>query len=501
MPAAITETTEITGTLEAFHDAAVIAETLRVYNIKRAFCGQARLDFGTPTTDVFKNATNGAGKPLTDDVDFTTSARDELGMLAYLFLLRANIPATYVASKLVGSDTYRWVAPGTDDPLELPDSWFAIQPTLASLRNPQTWKTVMDTIVEAVNLLQEMSVSEKPRVEYGARTFTVRYLDYALESGPQKFQFVNGGEALAPQTVNRPVYSSATTSDEDTTAHPYGAGYGVTYNSGEGNPIRWSFSAAGFTSSEYFIKGWLPAFYPGGGNSTGEGNITRVILGVVKETFTVRLYVPASGTYTVTVQPNISLHFPDLSGVRTLTVTADGNTKTFPCNVPIDPFSDYLQFTKYITAPYADIVCTAELDGLDTTDFWESTVMADHDMTALVTVSPDAFNVLRIDDYSEIRARTTGSTAGFAFPAYVNSRYGVRSYSFAANADQPREAYVAGDGEQNAYPNTVTPWNGACADPSGALFNVSSSDYSFSLQRKVYRMRNYTAGALLVGVS
>jgi hypothetical protein len=461
LPSPLTETHVIEGEPDAFHDAALVAEVVRIYNYKRAFCGQTRIDLGTPTTKVFKEATNYADGPVTGDVDTEVSCRDTGSFRDYLLLLWIFIPQTYVARKTVGLDKYFWCTPGTDDPLPLPDGWEGLVVTAETLKNPALWGTVLPLIIEAVNALQEMAVTIKPVAQMRDFSYTGRYVTHSLESGPEMFQVVNNGPATRG-TRRRPIYSTRAIEDESV-SNPYGRVYFPRdLQLGGVRPARWSFSIPGFDSSEYFC---IEAGPDTGGSRdefriADHGDITKVLLGVTKCEFTTRVTVQTSGTYTITY--GVLNEWPNYKG-KTAVATFDGTATAFPL---LTTGLKTATTTRYITAPYQDFDCSVSVDfGL--ADFWETDVRSSDGGPRTPVFAFDSsmvwqpgFNTLPNQLYV---GTYPGPTTYAAYPFSVGFGFEV-------------DATI--DGE----------WDGWSYDTSGNRFWVDTSRYSISYQRTIYNV-------------
>jgi hypothetical protein len=455
LPSAITETSAITGTPDHFHDAALAAEVVRVYNYKRAFCGQTRIDLGAPTTKVFSEATNYTDGPVTGDVDTEVSCREAGSFRDYLLLLWIAIPATYTAQKTVGADKYFWVTPGTDDPLPLPDGWEGLSVTAETLKEPALWGTVFPLIIEAVNALTEMYVTVKPIAQLREFSYTGRYVTYSLETGPEMFQVVNGGPATRG-TRSRPLYSTAAIEDEAVDAV---TGNGRVYFAQEAAPARWSFSIPGFSSGEYFIRdvtgdvgGSRDVF-----NISDHGTQTKSFLGVARIDFTTRITVQTTGTYTVTY--GLLNETPNYKG-KTASVTFDGTTTAFSLATT---GAKTATTTRTITAPYQDFDCSIVLD-FGVADFWDTDV------------------------------RSTDS--GARYPVFAFDNDGVWQPGFNT---LPVQKWVGGDAPTTyaAYPFSVgfgyevdatldDEWDGWSYDTGGNRFFTDTSEYAVSYTRTIY---------------
>lgn len=153
----IYENSVITKQLDAFNDVDVLVDAALVYNYKRHFCGQDRLDLAE-TTDIFTNPTDYEDGPVIGDVNKSLSCRDAGATAKLIITLEREIPKTYQARKIDGTDVYQWVDPDTSEPLELPDSWDLQDYTDENTREPFRWKRYMDAIIEAINNLQAMEI-------------------------------------------------------------------------------------------------------------------------------------------------------------------------------------------------------------------------------------------------------------------------------------------------------------------------------------------------------
>lgn len=458
MPSPLTETHVIEGEPDAFHDAALVAEVVRVYNYKRAFCGQTRIDLGTPITKVFKEGTDYADGPVTGDVDTDVSCREAGSFRNYLLIMWIGIPQTYAQKKTVGADSYYWVTPSTDDPLPLPEGWEGLSVTAETLKNPALWGTVLPLIIEAVNALQEMYITVKPIAQMRDFSYTGRYVTYSLESGPEMFQVVNNGPATRG-TRRRPIYSTAAIEDEvidNISGRVYFPRYGV-------RPARWSFAIPGFESSEYFCIDCGPD--TGGSRDVfgiaDHGVTTKTFLGVTRCDFTTRVTVQTSGTYTITY--GILNEWPNYKG-KTASATFDGTTTAFSL---LTTGVKTATTTRYITAPYQDFDCSVSVD-FGIADFWETDVRSS-DGGARTPVFAFDSNMV----WQHVGHNTWPNQL------YVGSYPGPTTYAaYPFSVGFGFEADVAEDGE----------WDGWSYDTSGNRFWVDTSRYAISYQRTIYNV-------------
>lgn len=358
MPSPLTETHVIEGEPDAFHDAALVAEVVRIYNYKRAFCGQTRIDLGTPTTKVFKEATNYADGPVTEDVDTEVSCRDTGSFRDYLLLLWIAIPQTYATKKTVGADSYYWVTPSTDDPLPLPDGWEDLGVTADTLKNPALWGHAFPLIIEAVNALQEMAITVKPRLVRGDMSWTGRYLTWTNHEGPQRFQIKEGASNVTG-TLKRPLLSSLAMENRAYTGEVLNNAVGF-YGS---HATTWSFSVPGYDSPQFAIRNPL---------NPSSGDATDALVGMMKGECSVRVYVQTTGSYTIRMGGAVNNVWP--RSTRKAILTFDGETLDIPLNTPnpIPPYSKSI--VRTITAPYEDFDFSIELDDLSVSDMWTGLV-------------------------------------------------------------------------------------------------------------------------------
>lgn len=375
------ETSETTLTPEAFNDGPLLAELLRVYNKKRAFCGQSRLDYGTPLTEIFKNATDYADGPVDADINTDAGARDASATYLMLFGLSIAIPQTIATPYMSGTDRYIWVNEGTDDPLELPETWAgSLTPTL--LRDTTTWHAAITGMLDAVDAMQEMRLLTKPTSHLGASTFRGYYVTYSREEVPRNFKVSDSGEYLSEAVVLRPQFSSFALEEGevfllDPTSYPP--------PQEDAKLTRWAMTAAGFSGE------WAHA---GGANRGGiSGGTGRDYLSVYKRTVPVTFNVPATGTYTVTVGgfipvaygPVSAQYFPfnlaKMSG-ETFTLTLGSESHSWTIQELWEKFLARQQFsfsfTRTLTAPSTTLTLTSEVSGLDSlSKYWDGATYAD----------------------------------------------------------------------------------------------------------------------------
>ena len=469
------ETSKTTLTPETFNDGPLLAELLRVYNKKRAFCGQSRLDYGTPTTEIFKNATNYANGPVDADINTDAGARDASATHMMLFGLSIAIPQTVATPYMSGSDRYIWVNEGTDDPLELPESW-AGGLTITALRETHNWHSALTGMIDAINAMQEMRLLAKPTVKCTNRVITKRYAIYSLEEGPERFVIQRNKGPLSTTTRMRPVYSTVSTEDrEESLAGSAGGIIGgpIVYYRGETSPNRWSFEVDGFSSSEYCIlRGMRPEAEETAWKIADHGIVTEDLLGVAKMDFSCNINVPASGNYDIV----ITFYFWNNSSpdAKPFVFVFDGESHSF--NTTSSGYVAHT-FTRSITAPSESFACSLSLD-ISVADFWETVPREtfDSDMRVLIDTRGDEYQEGYIDTGD---ARGVG--AGF---------YNYFTLPFSVGF-VPRDVGIPDNGD----------WKGSARDSAGVPFKVDPSKYTLHYTRKIYAGPGISNHTLFIGVS
>lgn len=473
------ESSEATLTPEAFNDGPLLAELLRVYNIKRAFCGQSRLDYGTPTTDVFKNATNYENGPVDADINTDAGARDASATHLMLFGLSFAIPQTFAAQYTSGADKYIWVNPGTDDPLEFPETWAGtLSATL--LRDVTTWHSAITGMIDAVNAMQEMRLLTKPTSYLGASTFRGYYITYDMESVPRNFEVSDSGEYLSESTVLRPKFSSFVLEEGevfllDPTSYPP--------PQEDAKLTRWAMSAAGFSGE------WAHAGVP---NRIGiSGGTGRDYLSVYKRIVPVTFNVPATGPYTVTVSgfipalsaPVSTQYFPfNLAKMssETFTLTMDGESDSWTIQELWEKFlaqqSFSFSFTRTLTAPSTTLTLTSEVSGLDSlAKYWDGATYADVTEVAKIGIKIGDFgyhytNGNNTMDAVAVEDGTTSDSShivGMELRPYGANERPTFAPTDASYGDPPRE------------------WDGT-VDDFGRRYTMAPSSFALSGRIRVY---------------
>jgi hypothetical protein len=249
-------------------------------------------------------------------------------------------------------DTYVWVEPSTDDRLSLPDGWTDISVTADTLKNPAFWGRVFSLIIEAVNALQEMYATIKPRLVQGEMSWTGRYLTWSNHTGPRRFQIKEGGSNVA-DTLKRPLRSSLAMKSRAYTGEVIKNSVGF-YGS---RATTWSFSVPGYDSPQFAIRN---------SGAPSSGDLTESLVGMMKGECSVRVYVQNTGSYTITMRGVLDTQWS--RSTRKAILTFDGETLDVPLNSTTYTYSKSI--VRTITAPYEVFDFSIELDDLTVSDMW-----------------------------------------------------------------------------------------------------------------------------------